>query len=242
MINYETGYSEEEIKQVKKSLHFRNTSYVWNLYHFNSVKNVGKCSQTAQAYYQKCKENCAEISIEDYEEYYFDNAISYKDFVENSRNFKKKLKESGINITYELAYFYQWIRVIYDSFHGTIEKEFKIIDLLKNDENYVEHADELTDRKYCIDVEVLDNEGFFTGIQIKPISFLNGIIAGKQDIINDFIICLNGQRNWLKQDGNKDIVWMFYNGDEIIRKTINEVEEIYEYNSNRQQGKSACNW
>lgn len=233
MVNYDTGYSEEEIKQVKKSLHFRNTSYVWNLYHFNASKNVGKCSLAAQEYYKKCKENCAEINIEDYEEYYFENAIDYKDFVENSRNFKKKLKESGINITYELAYFYQWIRVIYDSFHGTVEREFTIIDNLQSDENFVEHTDEETDRKYCIDLTVLDNEGLFTGIQIKPISFLNGIKANKTDIVKDFETCLKGQNDWLKQDGNKDVIWYFYKDDEITEMNMKELKDKYYGNTDR---------
>ena len=232
MINYNTGYSEDEIKQVKKSLHFRNTSYVWNLYHFNSTKNVGKCSLAAQNYYKKCQENCAEISIEDYEEFYFDNAISYKDFVENSRNFKKKLKESGINITYELAYFYQWIRVIYDSYHGTIEKEFNILNDLQNDNCYVEHTDEETDRKYSIDLTVLDSTGFYTGIQIKPISFLNGVKAGKQDIINDFNICISNQQKWLEEDGNIKIIWFFYDEKDILKVDYEEMKGLKNDNTN----------
>lgn len=233
MVIYNTGYSDEEIQQVKKSLHFRNTSYVWNLYHFNSTKNVGKCSLAAQEYYKKCQENCAEISIEDYEEYYFDNAIDFKSFVENSKKFKRKLKESGINITYELAYFYQWIRVIYDSYHGTIEKEFNILNELQNDECYIEHTDEETDRRYSIDLLMLDNEGYFTGIQIKPISFLNGFKAGKTDIINDFNVCICNQEKWLEQDGNKEIIWLFYDKDDILKLDFNEMKGNINGNSDR---------
>ena len=228
MTVYNTGYSNDEILQVKKSLHFKNTSYVWNTYHFNHSKKVGKCSKTAQDYYYKCKDNNVTPTIEGYEEYYFENAIDYKSFAENSRNFKNKLKESGINITYEVAYFYQWIRVIYDSYHGTIEKEFRIIDALNKDECYVEHTDEETDRKYAIDILVLKNDGLFTGIQIKPISFLNGILSKKEDIVKDCSYCINGQQEWLKEDGNQEVIWYFYKDNEIIKKTFDEVKQIYD--------------
>jgi len=232
MIDYKTGYSNEEILQVKKSLHFKNTSYIWNTYHFNQSKKVGKCSKAAQEYYFKCKDENIEPTIEGYEEYYFEHAIDYKDFVENARNFKNKLKESGIKITYELAYFYQWIRVIYDSYHGTIEKEFKLIDQIGQN-SYVEHADEETDRKYAIDLLVLNSYGYYEGIQMKPISFLNGILANKEDIIKDCGYCLNGQQEWLKIDGNTKVTWYFYKDNELIKKTFDEVKEIYD-NSNRQ--------
>lgn len=228
MTVYNTGYTNEEILQVKKSLHFKNTSYIWNTFHFNQSKNVGKCSKAAQEYYFKCKDENVSPTLEGYEEYYFENAISYEDFVENSKKFAKKLKESKVSITYEVAYFYQWIRVIYDSYHGTIEKEFKIIDLINNDSNYIEHTDEETDRKYAIDILVLNNEGLFTGLQIKPISFLNGILSKKEDILHDCLYCLDGQEEWLKQDGNEEVIWYFYKDNEITKKTFNEVKEIYD--------------
>lgn len=220
--------NNNEIQQIKRSLHFRNTSFIWNLYHFNSTKNVGKCSSAAQTYYENCKTSGKSPNIEDYEQFYFTNIITQEDFRENSKKFCKKLKESGILITYEQAYLYQWIRVIYDSFNGIVKNEYEIIKKLQNNENYIEHTDENTDRRYSIDALSLNNYGFFIGIQIKPLSFLNGLKAGKADIVTDFYTAVNNQNNWLKQDGNKNVIWVFYKeGKDLEIYDLDEMKGNY---------------
>lgn len=225
MIKYLANlYAQSYIEEVKKSLLFRNTSYVWNTYHFNQSKYVGKCSQIAQEY---LKQNDV-ITLESYEKFYFDN-IDYDLYYKNSKRFKEKLNESGIQITYDNAFFYQFIRVVFDSFNGIVLKEQTIMNFLKTDSNYIEHADEETDRKYCIDLIILNEYGLFEGVQVKPISFLNGIKANKKDILNDFKTCILGEEKWLSFDGNEKIIWLFYDKqNEITKKSFEEMKQIYE--------------
>ena len=221
-------YNLQEIQETKKSLHFRNTSYIWNQYHFNAAKNVGKCSKTAQEYSNFCIKSGHLPSLREYQDYYFKNAITREIFAENSKKFALKLRDAGIKITYERAAYYQWIRVIYDSFYGIVKKETDIFNYLKNDSNYVEHSDEETDRKYSIDLIILNSEGYFEGVQVKPISFYYGVLKQKEDIIKDFGYCINGQKKWLDCDGNKKVKWLFYNNDEIVEKDFSEVLKLYE--------------
>lgn len=217
-----TKYSQQHIMDVKKSLQFKNTSYVWNTYHFNQSRYVGKCSLIAQEYLKQAEA----YTLDDYEQFYF-SQIDYEQYYQNSKRFKEKLNESGIQITYDNAFFYQFIRVIFDSFIGIVLKEQNILNYLQDDTNYVEHADEETDRKYCIDLIILNATGLYEGVQVKPISFLNGVKSKKPDILKDFETCISGQDKWLNKNGNEKIYWLFYKDGEIIEKDFNEIKELY---------------
>lgn len=211
----------EKIEDTLKSLKFKNSRYIWNKYHFNSSKNVGCVSDIAKKYMEKVENGELENSLEEFEKFYF-TQFNYYRLVSNSKAFKKKLEEGGMKITFNEAYYFTWIRVIYETYNGIVIKETEIINEFKQNGFIVKKSTSQEDKDFAIDfIAVKDGTTF--GIQVKPASYYYALEKGKEDVVSDHKVNIEKNNKWLKKFPKNRVIYYFYNKDGSF---IAEFEEM----------------
>lgn len=214
----------DNVKQTKKELKFKNTNYVWNTYHFNAKNRVGDCSKIAQGFIEQIGHGKISNTLEDFENYYFEH-FNYHIFVDTSKAFKRKLESAGMKITYNEAYYYTWIRVIYDTYNGIVQQEYSI-QLMFLDASYtVRHTTPTEDRYYSIDMEV-SKDGKTYAIQIKPISYYYGILNDKEIIVKAFKRDIEHNEEYLKKFPKNKIIYLFYDKDDVELYSFNDIKKL----------------
>jgi hypothetical protein len=222
---FDFSSEEDRVKEIKDTVKFKMTSGIWNMYHFNASSKVGCVSEIAQDYADEIIKTGKEANLRDFETFYFSKVPSTQ-FVENALAFEKKLEEGDMFITFNEAFFYAWIRVIFDSFYGIVQRELNIINTFKVHGHTVKHTSPTVDKMFAIDMTYELPNGKLCGVQVKPMSYYFGCKKGKADIINDHKINLQKNQKWLENPEHEKVEYVFYQGDDLHIKDFEEVVSL----------------
>lgn len=217
-----TKINFNNVREVRHSMKFRLSNDVWNQYRFNSSKNVGKLMHLIN-----------EINPNNMSEWirgYFNSGKVYQDLLDNGEEpnpkqygrtkhflkklaskFQKALLANCINVTFEEAYEYVLIRVLYETWIG-YRRERKALEMLTKTfpECEVKHTSDKVDALMAVDYELFSHDGKrIVGIQVK------GKHASKA------VLEENCERNTMyTQEYGVGVVFAIIDGENIIIKTI----------------------
>lgn len=177
-----TYTSRKELRTEK----FTITNTIWTRHRLNTKKRVGCMNQIFKQYYNENKDIFEQLTADDFVEYYFSKCITKKQFFQTVNKFYSCCKDAGIKITKTEAFNFCIIRVCDDTWDG-FHRELRAI---KNIEEWYPDADvhfsTVNDMKYCIDIEVWYGDIFLDAYQVKPRSFVQGVIYNKSYCIQEY--------------------------------------------------------
>ena len=203
-------YKSEEITEIKKSLRFSSTSYHWKQSGCKTLKNAGNCAEAAKNFIKDCEKLNKPATLLEWEQYYYSNVKTFDEFENLAKKWQKYLNDRYIEIDFDTAFLFTWIRIIYDTFNGVTINEYNIRKKLQKEFDNVRPATEKEDVEYKIDIVV--NETTF--YQVKPITFIRGLHSKnlKADLKEDFFDIIKSHKKLLNDLNLKEdsIKWIAY--------------------------------
>lgn len=195
-----------------------------NRFQLNFKKNVGATSESIR--------KCSPKTIDEWREYYFKNVRPKEHIEELGRKLYVKITEviqaEVADVTEKDCIEYMVQLVIDRTFDGYQTEIQTVYGLLENLVGVkIEPAPDEWDRLFNVDFFIKINEKFI-GLQIKPISFSNGI-ASIPEILKEQAIQQQTHKEFTEKFGGKVFyIFSFKNGEkkEIYNKDI--IEEIKE--------------
>lgn len=212
---------EERLKLKINNKKFTLTNKIWGDHRFNSPKNVGSTMNLIKNLYEEKKGE--EITINEWEVYYFINGVHYIDLCDIAKRFKTVCNECGVELNDMEAINYTIIRVIDESFEG-FKKEVKTYEKLQElyKDNIIKYSVKY-DNQYSIDIEMYNPNNELIGTyQVKPVSFYRGLKGNNFNCLD----ALNRNRKKhlkFKELKNIETLFVIVNGDEISFYTYDEL-------------------
>lgn len=183
--------SKEERDNIRNTKEFSYTNRIWNDLHLNSRRNIGALMFLIK--------NSKATTIEEWAKYYFTTGRDRANIITRLNTFENKNKpidfriidsEYGrtlhdfskiaktlvekLNISFELALNYVYIRVIDETWVGYNRELIvfnKLKDLLKNSDIEVRQVDYQKDVEFAIDYELVRDKEVILGIQLKSTNY-----------------------------------------------------------------------
>lgn len=221
-------YSLDKRNEIRKTIKFKNTNQLWNSSGLNRRFSVGCTNYLIKKFYEGCnKEEAANKTLEEWFLYYTKHKETEKNrsgrnktkLKEIAKKFANYCNEHGIKLTQEEAYNYVIIRVIDDTYRG-YQQELKMAGVIENEiwpgsTVFFTGNEDIDD---AVDLVAYYDDLLIDAFQVKPVSFLKGILQHNDYCITAFL--QNNDKHDKYYNKNKiQPLYLFYdsNDDEFYK-------------------------